>query len=977
MNSSTLGLSWRDILKCLWATGLALPIQLVSADGIATDGTMGPAQTLSGANIIIPQNLGTTVGANLFHSFSEFNIANDQTVEYTGSNTLHNVISRVTGSDATEIEGTLKSSIGNAAFYFINPNGVTFGKDAQVDVPGAFHVSTADKIDFPNHGVFYADSRHASSLSSESPAAFGFLDTSQANNGLINLSGAKLGVRTGQTLDLVAGGIALDNGAAIKAPAGEIRMVAMQGMGSVGLQKNANGTLPLPANKPSMDNSGNIIVNAGAIDTTGNGGGRISVWSGNTSFTNSIVYADNNGFNNATSRKGIDIRSYSLAADNSLITFDALSTGKAGQVKVDITDTLTIVDGASIGSSTYAKGDAGHVSVLAKTLSINSLGFSEFATGILSQSEPLSGGNAGNINIRVGTLDVINGGQISSSTFSHGHGGNINITADTFSLVNTGGIFSQANNVGQGGNINIRAGTLELIRGGAISSSTFSRGDAGTVNIHAETLDILNGGRISSSTFFQGDAGRVAVSADTLRINSQGSPFATGIFSQSLRGRGDADNVIVRAGTLNIFNGGEIASSTFTEGNAGNVSVTAGTLTINSLGFLSGRTGIFSQADEDSSGHAGHVGINAATLAILNGGQISSSTFAQGNADTVTVKADTLTINGLGFSSWETGIFSKAEPGSSGQAGNVKVNADILSLNNLAGISSDTYSTGSAGTVVVNAETVSVLGGSHISSASKGADSSGVTGDVIVTAGKRLYLGDGGRISTENQANLPDGDAVLPTPGAITVSAPDIDMKESEITSHSFGNVAAGNIVVNFSHCLSMDSAFINTSANTGNGGAININGGELALLHNSGFTTTVTGANSNGGDIFTTADILLMDKGLIQANAVGGSGGNIMLNLQALIPSGTMLVLGGSPATWQPSIFGFNVIQAASQAGVGGAVNVTAPQLNLSGILANLGGPQFVTGNIAHDYCGAGAGSSLTRKGAGGLKPKSADLYY
>ncbi|MFI3156198.1 MAG: hypothetical protein QX199_08565 [Methylococcaceae bacterium] len=49
-------------------------------------------------------------------------------------------------------------------------------------------------------------------------------------------------------------------------------------------------------------------------------------------------------------------------------------------------------------------------------------------------------------------------------------------------------------------------------------------------------------------------------------------------------------------------------------------------------------------------------------------------------------------------------------------------------------------------------------------------------------------------------------------------------------------------------------------------------------------------------------------------------------------------------------------------------------PQLNLSGIIANLGGPQFDTTIISQDYCGLGVGSALTRKGNGGLKPKSGD---
>ncbi|MFI3121061.1 MAG: filamentous hemagglutinin N-terminal domain-containing protein, partial [Methylococcaceae bacterium] len=187
MSNRSQTLSWLRAFGYFLIEALALAPSAWAdvSGGISTDGTMGAGQILNGANLTVPQSLGTTVGNNLFHSFTEFNIANGQTVRFTGSDALHNVVSRVTGTDVTEIEGTLRSTIANAAFYFINPNGITFGTGAQVNVPGAFHISTADKIDFANHGgSFYADSNQTSTLSAEAPAAFGFLGTSTANNGL-------------------------------------------------------------------------------------------------------------------------------------------------------------------------------------------------------------------------------------------------------------------------------------------------------------------------------------------------------------------------------------------------------------------------------------------------------------------------------------------------------------------------------------------------------------------------------------------------------------------------------------------------------------------------------------------------------------------------------------------------------------------------------------------------------------------------
>ncbi len=801
--------------------------------GMATDGTMGTAQILSGVSVTVPQSLGTTVGNNLFHSFSEFNIAPGQSVEFTGSNALQNVISRVTGTDRTDIDGTLKSSIANAAFYLINPNGITFGAGAQVDVPGAFHVSTADKIDFPNHsGAFYADSNRASTLSSEAPAAFGFLDTSSVNNGLIQIKGAHLLARQGQTLDMVAGGITVENSEPALATSGQVRLVAMQGAGLVGLVQTNDGILPLPVTEPSASNGGPITVNASIIETSGNGGGRIALWGGNASFKDSVVQAYNTGSTNAVSVKGLDIHSYSLRMDNSFLIFDALGTG-----------------------------------------------------------------NAGNVIVKTGIFDIFNGGVVRSSTFAQGNAGNVTVMADTLKIDNQGeakvtGIVSRA--------------------------ETRSTGQAGSITIKVGSFEILNGGLVSSSTFAQGNAGSVTVTADSLKIDDRAnSPVRTGIFSRAEEGSGHGGNLAIKAGTLDILNGGVISSSTFTQGDAGNITVAADSLTIDTQGGPSNSaTGIISRANGGSSGQAGNVSVEAEALNILNGGVVSSDTFAEGNAGNIMINTGTVGVAGKNYNGDE----------------------------------------------------------SYISSASWGGSSSGRTGDVTVSARNWLHLASGGHISIENEANLPATTAMLVNPGSIVVTAPDIDMKDSEITTNSTHNVAAGNIVLNFSHWLTMEPSFISTTANAGNGGSITINGGEAIYLENSGFRTTVSGANSNGGDITTKADTLVMNTGLIQANAVGGSGGNINLNLNTLIPGGSTLLLRGSTIAWRPFISGLNVIQAASQAGVSGEVNVTAPQLNLSGVIANLGGPQFDTGMVSQDYCGLGTGSSLTRTGAGGLKPKSGD---
>ncbi len=192
---------------------LNLYVENSFSETISTDGSMGNSQVFNGTNVSISQDVGTTVGNNLFHSFSEFNINQGQTVTFTGADNLQNVISRVTGGNPSVIDGTLKSEIKNADFYFINPNGITFNANAQIDVPAAFHVSTADKIDFgKNRTVFYSNLDKKSTLSSESPVSLGFLGTSKTNNGLLYINHSKLSFKDNSVVDFIAGNITIEGG---------------------------------------------------------------------------------------------------------------------------------------------------------------------------------------------------------------------------------------------------------------------------------------------------------------------------------------------------------------------------------------------------------------------------------------------------------------------------------------------------------------------------------------------------------------------------------------------------------------------------------------------------------------------------------------------------------------------------------------------------------------------------------------------
>jgi filamentous hemagglutinin family protein len=144
---------------------------------------VGPGAHALRPNFLISQSLGKLSGNNLFQSFATFNVGSGESATFvTTTPGLANVISRVTGGSASSINGVVRLSSTGATpdFFFINPAGVTFGKGAQIDVPAAFNVSTANYVKFPD-GNFYADLNRTSTLSAAPPEAFGFLGTTRAS----------------------------------------------------------------------------------------------------------------------------------------------------------------------------------------------------------------------------------------------------------------------------------------------------------------------------------------------------------------------------------------------------------------------------------------------------------------------------------------------------------------------------------------------------------------------------------------------------------------------------------------------------------------------------------------------------------------------------------------------------------------------------------------------------------------------------
>ncbi|MDE5108570.1 MAG: filamentous hemagglutinin N-terminal domain-containing protein, partial [Trichodesmium sp. St17_bin3_1_1] len=98
---------------------------------------------------------GTHNGSNLFHSFDEFNVKTNQTANFLTTPDTRNILGRVTGGNASIINGLIQVIGGNSNLFLMNPAGIMFGPNARLNIPASFSVTTATGIGFNNNNFWF------------------------------------------------------------------------------------------------------------------------------------------------------------------------------------------------------------------------------------------------------------------------------------------------------------------------------------------------------------------------------------------------------------------------------------------------------------------------------------------------------------------------------------------------------------------------------------------------------------------------------------------------------------------------------------------------------------------------------------------------------------------------------------------------------------------------------------------------------
>jgi filamentous hemagglutinin family protein len=268
------------------------------------------------------------------------------------------------------------------------------------------------------------------------------------------------------------------------------------------------------------------------------------------------------------------------------------ATGDGGFLSVD-TRVLEVEDGAFVTSDTRDVGDAGGLAIglagdPAERVSIRGgpRGLAQVSAASIGGSVDLDVGQAGDLVIRTATLELRDGGQVSSSTSSAGNAGNVTIAADRVTIAgvdpsnpaNESGVFAQSNTdrveVGAlAGVVEISADDLTVSDGGTISVSTDGLADAGAIVIDTQGLvRLARGGTVRAETrvLSSGGGGSIDIRAGNVEVSDGAS------ISARTNGAGRGGSVAIAVtDTVRLENGGRISGESTGSGDAGDITVLA------------------------------------------------------------------------------------------------------------------------------------------------------------------------------------------------------------------------------------------------------------------------------------------------------------------------------------------------------------------------------------------------------------------
>jgi len=876
-----------SLVSCL--TSVTLLTAPVSAQ-LTPDGTLGseasivtPEATVRGAPASLIEG-GAQRGSNLFHSFSDFNVDTLQRVYFANPAAIDVILTRVTGGNGSSIDGTLGVD-GLADLYLLNPNGVIFGANAQLDIQGSFVVSTADHWQLGNGEIFSAVNPDVPPLLAVTLTPGLQYGTTQQvavtgdikNRGQL-VAGEDL-VLLGDHLNLqgqvVAGNNLMLLGETVQIrDATDAKFVALAG-GDLLVQGNQHVDIVALSHPDSGLSAYGDLVLRSANPVSGDahywsaGNFRVETLDGATGELFSPIDPIIRAFGD------VEIGAYQgsslhiLAGGSVTIGTAIITAPDPGTIGFDfLRETITLSDG------TVVEVDGGAQPTLDVRAGIDPAalgpppggvtGFDPATDAFFGIFSATTTPSAADIVVGDVFINAANGLVLLTNQYEP------NLTLEGDITITGDGVFGQGIN--------------------ATGFATLS-GQGGAVYLDARDDVVLINSAISTSGV--GVVGDIVINAgETVRFERQDR--FTGAAS-SLAGDGIGGNVLITANALEMLNGAQLSASTFGNGNAGSVVITARDHVL----FEGDNTAAFSSVESGATGAGGKVVITTNTLDVLNGAQLQATTFGNGDAGSVVITAsdrirfDGTSANGL----FASGAFSAVGPSATGTGGNVVITAKTLEVLNGAELSASTLSNGDAGNVKITASDRVVFDDSAaFSSVELGAMGSG--GDVVITA-ETLEVLNGAQLQADTDGN---GDA-----GNVKITARDRVV---------FDGTSAT------SPAVSVAFSSVGPSA-TGTGGNVVITAETLEVLNGAGLTAITQGEGDAGNIVVTVNTLKVLNGAQLQAATQGnGDAGNV-----EIIADGPA-ILQGAGDSGQPS--GIFTSSLGFASGPGNNIQIVAPSLTL-----------------------------------------------
>jgi filamentous hemagglutinin family protein len=830
------------LLGGLGAIGL-LAVDARAQSLIVPDNTLG-----SERSIVVPGlgfetiQGGATRGAGLFHSFSEFNVGDRANVQFAVQPEIQNIFARVTGSNGSQILGTLGTGVvrngvlGDSAanLFLLNPNGILFGPNAKLDLAGSFLATTASSFRFAEGKEFGAvNPQVAPLLTISTPIGLQFGSVA----GEIELKGITTALETAnnRSFILAGGPINLVN-SRLNSKIGNVEIGAIGSGEFVGLTSGSAAGFQLDYRGVGsfqdvvIDRSQVGIVSVSDEPTVVSD---LRIQGRDIALTNQSQVLHLHGFASRSDRtvpgsitlnaaRNIDLESSTLGG----LSFDAgeifqllgvpvppeLANASSSAANININaQNLKLRNVSSIGTKFTKQGTGGNISIQVRDdLTIQNAG-----SYIVSDNASRGTLDGGNISVSAGTLNLINGGSIVNGLTGQGKAGDItidvrgavNLLGDGFlpdsvvfndaflreslgggqrylpsTISSNTGLFA----TGSTGNIKISAGSLQIAKGGAIIAVNIGKGDTGIIDLRVSgsaTVTGISENAGSPSQIYNTSFGLPpGVTVGNLRSNTTGIQIS----AQSLEI--DRGGFVSTRGILNTASKGiqiDVQDTVRIQGGDSFINQEEGSQTF--------YTSQISTSKASGVGNPGNIKIRARGLEVLKGGLIESNVaLAEGVGDV---------INPIPIQTISPGTFQ-------GQTGDIEIiTADYALVDGVdadadpSRISSSVEPTGNAqgGKISIQTKDLAVTNGGQILSTLSGDGKAGeiaiaASGEILVAgSGPRRIVGSNSRIAS-NLTVSAVGDG-----GKITVVTDRLRLRSGGSLSTSNNNAIGdgGDISVN------------------------------------------------------------------------------------------------------------------------------------------------------------------------------------